>query len=416
MNALDVRRGFAQSMLEHGFAPLQERALTDASDNYFVGSAIMAYPTVLDHWLSARQSSKHFAQQRVFWTRYLSLAGHNPMWSIFQVMMSFYWFSCNGIHEPLEMMRRELTQTYGIEDSDIFLLVEDDMAMRSAMMQGGLEFSNVILWKAMPKMMIRGTAVGTYAKIFVRHHEGVLPLWDMIYRETEPGRFNIDSSLVLERLAFVVEDADTWFETELFHSLLESFAERHPSLDKTHARTIAVLMRGLVATVCDEALPAAKGLGYVVRKTLREMLGIAWYDAQTPEFSIGPHINSALQCLKQIGYVYDLPQANLTLLAHEEELFRQSVERAKRVISRDLDRRLRRGTVQVQSQDLDHWAQTYGAPWQLIEQLLNCYGGKLDKNEEQKRPMFSDGYGWEERKVADPMQWLVDMEVVMRNR
>jgi alanyl-tRNA synthetase len=111
-----------------------------------------------------------------------------------------------------------------------------------------------------------------------------LEYWNLVFMEldlsedgslTELPSQNIDTGLGLERMAVILQDVDSIYETDLFHPLVELAEELSGrSYDagprETRAmRIIADHSRGMVNLLADGVVPSNEDRGYVLRRIMR---------------------------------------------------------------------------------------------------------------------------------------------------
>lgn len=114
--------------------------------------------------------------------------------------------------------------------------------------------------------------------------ERYLELWNLVfmqYNREEDGSLtplpkkNIDTGLGLERIASVLQKADTDFETDLFLPIIEFVAQNAGIKYKEERKkdlalkVIADHIRALVFMISDGIVPSNEGRGYVLRMLLR---------------------------------------------------------------------------------------------------------------------------------------------------
>lgn len=92
---------------------------------------------------------------------------------------------------------------------------------------------------------------------------------------------NIDTGMGLERMASVMQDVPTNFDTDLFQPIIQAICERagvtygvDPKTD-TALRVIADHIRTLVFAIGDGVTPSNEGRGYVLRRLLRRAVRYA---------------------------------------------------------------------------------------------------------------------------------------------
>jgi alanyl-tRNA synthetase len=114
--------------------------------------------------------------------------------------------------------------------------------------------------------------------------ERYLELWNLVfmqYNREEDGSLtplpkqNIDTGLGLERIASVLQKADTDFETDLFFPIIKFVAQnagikyKEDRKKDLALKVIADHIRALVFMISDGIVPSNEGRGYVLRMLLR---------------------------------------------------------------------------------------------------------------------------------------------------
>jgi alanyl-tRNA synthetase len=152
----------------------------------------------------------------------------------------------------------------------------------------------------------------------------------------------------LERLAAVVQNTKTVFETDLFAPLVATLpaemSARHQRVVADHARAISFL-------VADGLLPGNKEAAYVLRRLLRRLLALS------AELELSPLL-AAIQ--KEYSPVYpELNQAaTAAVLAAERERFERSLKSGLQAL-----RKLKK----VDATAAFNLYETYGLPFEVIK-------------------------------------------------
>ncbi|MBI4114506.1 MAG: alanine--tRNA ligase [Candidatus Niyogibacteria bacterium] len=120
---------------------------------------------------------------------------------------------------------------------------------------------------------------GPTTEIYVKSSEGKsIEIWNIVFNEFYcnsdktsrkleiPG---VDTGMGLERLAMVVENVPTIFDTDLFSPLM---AMMPYDMDIRRKRVFADHARGIVFLVSDGVRPSNKEAGYVLRRLLRRII------------------------------------------------------------------------------------------------------------------------------------------------
>ena len=222
-----------------------------------------------------------------------------------------------------------------------------------------------------------------------------LEIWNLVftqYDRTEEGEYNllahknIDTGCGLERLASVVQNKKTNFETDLLYPIIE-YASKisdvpygvDPQKDVS-LKVIADHARSVVIMIMDGILPSNEGRGYVLRRTLRRairhgrMLGItkpfldATVDAVVEIFRDAKDFSELLAKQDYIKRVIRVEEDRFaSTLAQGIELLNNEIARLKNAHESVLH-----GEVGFKLYD------TYGFPRELTEEILHENGITLD--------------------------------------
>ena len=222
-----------------------------------------------------------------------------------------------------------------------------------------------------------------------------LEIWNLVftqYDRTEEGEYNllahknIDTGCGLERLASVVQNKKTNFETDLLYPIIEYTSKisnvpygSNPKTDVSlkvvadHARSVSIM-------IMDGILPSNEGRGYVLRRTLRRairhgrMLGITKpfldgaVDAVVKIFRDAKDFSEILAKRDYIKRVIRVEEDRFaSTLAQGIELLNDEVARLK-----DAHETVLHGEIGFKLYD------TYGFPRELTEEILHENGITLD--------------------------------------
>lgn len=222
-----------------------------------------------------------------------------------------------------------------------------------------------------------------------------LEIWNLVftqYDRTESGEYrplvkkNIDTGAGLERLASVIQEKPTNFETDLLYPIIE-YASRISGVEynkdkKTdislkviadHARSIAIM-------VMDGILPSNEGRGYVLRRILRRavrhgrMLGIEkafLADAVDVVAEIYRGVYDGLTERKD----YIKKVINI-----EEERFHQTLTQGMSLLDEEIQKLSAAGKTVLDGEIGFKLYDTYGFPYELTDEILHENDFSLDKD------------------------------------
>ena len=223
-----------------------------------------------------------------------------------------------------------------------------------------------------------------------------LEIWNLVftqYDKQEDGSYknlahkNIDTGCGLERLASVVQEKKTNFETDLLYPIIEyaagvagvtygEDAEKDVSLKviADHARSMAIM-------IMDGILPSNEGRGYVLRRILRRairhgrMLGIK------DKFLEGA-VNAAVEIYrgaKDFEELVNKADYIKKVISLEEDRFAATLNQGMELLGAEIAKVKAAGKTALDGEVTFRLYDTFGFPWELTEEILHENGLELDK-------------------------------------
>ncbi len=193
---------------------------------------------------------------------------------------------------------------------------------------------------------------------------------------------NIDTGASVERLATVLNDLDSFFETDLMRPLLEiaeSMSGRKHGADErvdVSLKVIAEHGRSTTFLIADGVQPSNEGRGYILRRMLRRVVSHA--KRLGIEGAVMPALVETTVAL--MGDAYPELRENqafvLQVAAGEEERFAATLRQGMQIFGRALDATPAGGT--LASGDAFKLFDTFGFPAQLTEELAAEAGRTVD--------------------------------------
>ncbi|HVB97218.1 MAG TPA: alanine--tRNA ligase [Chloroflexota bacterium] len=220
-----------------------------------------------------------------------------------------------------------------------------------------------------------------------------LEFWNLVfmqyYRDTTGAvtplpRKNIDTGMGLERLAMLIQNKETVYETDLFMPIIERAAQiAGISYGQSDAadfslRVIADHSRAVTFLVADGVLPSNEGRGYVLRRILRRavrhgrLLGIQ-----------RPFLTETIQVvIATMGRAYpELAHRQdfiLRVVEMEETRFIQTLTVGLSVLDQMIAKARETGANQLAGDDVFRLYDTYGFPKDLTVELAREAGLSID--------------------------------------
>jgi alanyl-tRNA synthetase len=308
MDSNEIRRQFLGFFEERGhrvvpssslISPVPGLLLTNAGMNqfvpYFMGVEEPPYPRAA-------------TAQKVFRTADIELVGQDARHLTFFEMLGNFSFGDYFKREAIRWAHELVTEGFGIDHDRLWATVyeTDDEAVELWIEEGGLAPERIVRRGKADNFWWTHTAgpCGPCSEIYVDRgpkygpdggpnvdEDRFLEIWNLVFMQNECDersnvvgdlpKKNIDTGSSLERVALVLQDADTVFETDLFRPLVET-AERltgrrygRDEQDDVHLRVMAEHGRATAFLVADGVLPSNEGRGYVLRRMLRRLVTYA---------------------------------------------------------------------------------------------------------------------------------------------
>ena len=192
---------------------------------------------------------------------------------------------------------------YGFEQDKIYITVyPDDTDTLQAWIDAGIDPSHLILcehnfWEigegpCGPDTEIfydRGDAYGQEDLSLIEHdieNDRYIEIWNIVFSQfnAKPGldradypelpSKNIDTGMGLERMACVIQEVPTNFETDTFQTIMNGIARYadQPYQGQMSYKVIADHVRTVTFAVADGAVLSNEGRGYVLRRLLRRAI------------------------------------------------------------------------------------------------------------------------------------------------
>ncbi|MBS8265014.1 alanine--tRNA ligase [Mesobacillus boroniphilus] len=220
-----------------------------------------------------------------------------------------------------------------------------------------------------------------------------LEVWNLVFSEfnhnpdgtyTPLPKKNIDTGMGLERMASVVQDVPTNFETDLFMPIInateEISGEKYgQSKEKDEAfKVIADHIRTVAFAVGDGALPSNEGRGYVLRRLLRRAVRYA------KKLNINrPFMYELVPVVGEIMHdfypeVKEKTEFIQKVIKNEEDRFHETLNEGLAILSELIKKEKEKGSGMVQGEDVFRLYDTYGFPVELTEEYAEEEGLKVD--------------------------------------
>lgn len=226
-------------------------------------------------------------------------------------------------------------------------------------------------------------------------NERWLEIWNLVFSqfnhleddtyEPLPNK-NIDTGMGLERVASVMQDTPTNFETDLFMPMIKQLEAMtgigYDDSEETQVsfKVIVDHIRTIVFAIADGALPSNEGRGYVLRRLLRRSvmhghkLGIE-----------KPFLTELVDTVGQImGDFYPnvVSRADFVkkVIRQEEHRFHETLVEGRAHLEEVIENLEETGQTEISGQDAFLLYDTYGFPIELTEEYAAEHGYTVDRS------------------------------------
>ncbi|MDI3297755.1 MAG: alanine--tRNA ligase [Bacillota bacterium] len=219
-----------------------------------------------------------------------------------------------------------------------------------------------------------------------------LEIWNLVfmqYERDEAGALHplpkpsIDTGMGLERIASVLQEVDSNFDTDLFHPVIRRIEELSGRrYDRGSAgfpfRVIADHARACAFLIADGVLPSNEGRGYVLRRILRRaarfgrVLGLERpFLAEVAGTVVAVMGEAYPELREREGFVREV-------IRREEERFLQTLEQGMRTFAELAERARAEGRPELRGEEAFLLYDTYGFPLDLMQDMAEEAGLAVD--------------------------------------
>jgi alanyl-tRNA synthetase len=220
-----------------------------------------------------------------------------------------------------------------------------------------------------------------------------LEIWNLVfmqYNRDENGVLHplpnpsIDTGMGLERIASVIQQVDSNYDTDLFKPIIK-FAEEisgktygQNEKDDVAMRVIADHLRAITFLISDGVLPANEGRGYVLRRILRRALRYGRNLGIDRPF-LYEGIDVVIEKMKN-AYPELVPNRNYIkkITKSEEEKFIKTLRRSMDILYQIIENAKKENRKTLTGEEAFKLYDTYGFPIDLLQDVLRDEGMNFD--------------------------------------
>lgn len=225
-------------------------------------------------------------------------------------------------------------------------------------------------------------------------NERHLEVWNLVFSQfnhnpdgsyTPLPKKNIDTGMGLERMASVVQDVATNYDTDLFMPIIRAVEEISDvkygvdSEKDVAFKVIADHIRTVAFAVGDGALPSNEGRGYVLRRLLRRAVRYAkQININRPfMFELVTVVGEIMkdfypEVLKNKEFI-------AKVIKNEEERFHETLNDGLSILSEVIKKEKEKGNTTIPGSDAFRLYDTYGFPIELTEEYAEEEGMGVDQ-------------------------------------
>lgn len=225
-------------------------------------------------------------------------------------------------------------------------------------------------------------------------NERHLEVWNLVFSQfnhnpdgsyTPLPKKNIDTGMGLERMASVVQDVATNYDTDLFMPIIRAVEEISDvkygvdSEKDVAFKVIADHIRTVAFAVGDGALPSNEGRGYVLRRLLRRAVRYAkQININRPfMFELVTVVGEIMkdfypEVLKNKEFI-------AKVIKNEEERFHETLNDGLAILSEVIKKEKEKGSTTIPGSDAFRLYDTYGFPIELTEEYAEEEGMTVDQ-------------------------------------
>jgi alanyl-tRNA synthetase len=241
----------------------------------------------------------------------------------------------------------------------------------------------------------QGPALGTGPEdVLGGEGDRFLELWNLVFMQynrdadgnlTPLPQQNIDTGMGLERIAAIIQDVHSNYDTDLLRPLISTVEEMiakpygNDPAEDVSMRVIADHMRAIVFLLADGVMPENSGRGYVLRRIIRraarhgKMLGFNEPFLYHLVDTVGQTMGQAYPELENHR------QYVTKLLLGEEERFLNTLHQGLRELDALIEKHRADGTRRIVGDEAFRLYDTFGFPIDLAEEVVQDVDMSLDR-------------------------------------
>jgi len=217
-----------------------------------------------------------------------------------------------------------------------------------------------------------------------------LEIWNLVFMEyykDEKGKIeklaqkSVDTGAGLERVAAVLQNKKSVFETDLFLPLMEKIESKNEKSKKI----VADHIKAAVFLISENVLPSNVERGYVLRRILRRAI-LHSKILKLPEKTIFEVAKATIQIYKNTyPEVFTKKTEILTVIENEKEKFEKTLESGLKKLKKEIENCKSKNLKILSSKVAFDLFQSYGFPFEITQEIAKKEGIETDREDFEKR-------------------------------
>ncbi len=185
-------------------------------------------------------------------------------------------------------------------------------------------------------------------------NDRIIEIWNIVFSEfnCRPGEIsqadyeelpqkNIDTGMGLERMACIMQEVETNFETDNFMVVINKLYELTNlsyEENKMAYRVIADHIRALTFAIADGIIPSNDGRGYVIRRILRRAVRFGFNNLNIKQPFMSPLVDEVILIMKDFyPYLEENKDFIKEVIILEEEKFLNTIEDGLKLLNKEIE-------------------------------------------------------------------------------
>ena len=229
-----------------------------------------------------------------------------------------------------------------------------------------------------------------------------LEIWNLVFTEwnrLEDGTLvplpekNIDTGAGIERIASVIQNKNSNFETDLFMPIIKGIEKILDIKKEEHDEAVKIIadhIRASVFLIGDGVLPSNEGRGYILRKIIRRAFGVGSVAKgkvfEKEDIFLYRLVDYVVETMKE-GYpdLVGKKEYIEKVIKIEEERFSTTLKNGTEMLSEEIEKLKKENRKKLSSEISFKLYDTFGFPFELTKLILNNEGIEVSEEDFEKR-------------------------------